>query len=121
MRIDGSILSLSLLTGAHLRLCDASGVTIRNTKGVLWVTQTGDLADHFIEPGCAFILERKGITIVSAMTDAHFSFEKTSACDFWINTEISRFFVLAGYLLRLVRQLGVFLERIESELRRRRV
>ena len=96
MRIAGSILSLSLLTGAHLRLGDAYGVTIRSIKGVLWVTQTGDLADHIVEPGCAFMLERTGITIVSAMTDAHFSFEKTSACDFIINTEISRSFRPSG-------------------------
>lgn len=78
MKIDAAMLSLRLPENAHLRLQDAQGASVRVHRGVLWITQAGDGVDHLIEPGCSFTLDRKGATIISAITDAELQIENSS-------------------------------------------
>ena len=40
--------------------------------GVLWVTQTGDLADYILLPGDTVTITRRGKVLVEAMRDAAF-------------------------------------------------
>jgi hypothetical protein len=57
---------LSLGSGDLLNLDDARGTTIRVRRGQVWVTQDGDLADHVLDAGAAWAVERNGRTIVQA-------------------------------------------------------
>jgi len=47
---------------------------------MLWITQDRDWIDHIIEPGNSCSIERRGLVIVSAMTDAEFCMEKHHRC-----------------------------------------
>ena len=76
MKIAVDPLSLRLQSNQCVRLHDARGVAVRVTAGVLWITQEGDVVDHILSVGESFPLERHGLTIVSAMSDAEFRIEK---------------------------------------------
>lgn len=62
--------SLSLVSGDSINLDDARGATLRVGRGRLWVTQHGDPADHVLEAGDAWTIERSGLTIARAQRDA---------------------------------------------------
>ncbi len=47
-------------------LDDARGTVIRVARGRVWLTQHGDLADHVLDAGDAWAIERNGRTIVQA-------------------------------------------------------
>ncbi len=49
---------------------DCRGIVIRCEEGILWITQTGDPDDHFLEPQQEFIISRKGTVMVEARRDA---------------------------------------------------
>ena len=57
---------LSLGSGDLVNLDDARGTTIRVRRGQVWVTQDGDLADHVLDAGTSWAIERNGRTIVQA-------------------------------------------------------
>ena len=57
---------LSLAAGELVNLDDARGTTLRVRRGQVWVTQDGDLADHVLDAGTAWAIERNGRTIVQA-------------------------------------------------------
>ena len=57
---------LSLGSGELVNLDDARGATIRVRRGQVWITQDGDLADHVLDAGAAWAVERDGRTIVQA-------------------------------------------------------
>jgi hypothetical protein len=40
------------------------------TRGVIWVTQKGDLEDHLIRKGEKYTVQRKGDVVVQALSDA---------------------------------------------------
>lgn len=63
-------LKLHLQKDACVRLTDAAGTTLGACSGTLWITQTGDAADYVLEPGCAMVLERNGVSLVCSMTEA---------------------------------------------------
>ena len=46
----------------------AKGDMIICTRGILWVTQEGDLDDHLLRSGDQFIANRHGVVLVEAMT-----------------------------------------------------
>lgn len=76
MRLAADFLTLRLQPGsACLRLYDAKAVALRVTTGVLWVTQQGDMNDHIVHARQCFVIERRGLTIVSAMEEAEFRLE----------------------------------------------
>jgi Protein of unknown function (DUF2917) len=46
------------------------GTVILCHRGVLWVTQSGNLEDYVLEPGKEFISEQHGDVLIQAMRDA---------------------------------------------------
>src|SRR3954465_12182163 len=42
------------------------GLSVRCVSGAVWITQDGDRDDRIIKPGQTFVLDRKGLTLVSA-------------------------------------------------------
>ena len=57
---------LSLSPGELVRLEDARGTTIRVGRGQVWLTQYGDLADHVVDAGHSWAVERDGLTVLQA-------------------------------------------------------
>jgi hypothetical protein len=53
-------------------LTDMRGVTLRVTRGTLWVTQEHDTQDIVLRPGDNWAIERNGTTLVQAQQDATF-------------------------------------------------
>lgn len=51
-------------------LSDFRGMTLRVTRGTLWVTQQDDTRDHVLRPGDCWMADRDGLTIVEAQEDA---------------------------------------------------
>jgi hypothetical protein len=57
---------ISLKANELLNLDDARGSTIRVARGQVWMTQYGDLADHVLEAGDSWAIERNGRTVLQA-------------------------------------------------------
>ncbi len=57
---------ISLQANELLNLDDARGSTVRVTRGQVWITQFGDLADHVLDAGDSWAIERNGRTILQA-------------------------------------------------------
>ena len=55
---------------ATLTLADRAGDRIDCLHGRLWITQDGDPRDIVLDAGASFELDRPGLAIVSALTDA---------------------------------------------------
>ncbi len=53
-------------------LSDLRGVTLRVTRGTLWITQQDDTQDIVLRPGDNWTIERQGLTLVEAQQDATF-------------------------------------------------
>lgn len=61
---------VALAPGDSINLDDARGTTVRVGRGQLWITQYGDPADHVLETGEAWAVDRNGRTIVQAQRDS---------------------------------------------------
>lgn len=59
-----------LAKGEILRIDDAKGHSVVIVKGMLWITQEGDLRDVFLTDGDSFVFDRPGTALVQAITDA---------------------------------------------------
>jgi len=57
----------------HLRLRNRAGWTVRALCGTAWITQDGDLRDIVLEAGDAFVLDRNGNALVSALDETRVS------------------------------------------------
>jgi len=51
-------------------LTDLRGVTLRVTRGSLWITQQDDTQDIVLRAGDNWTIERNGLTLVEAQQDA---------------------------------------------------
>lgn len=58
------------------RLTSSQGKQLEVAKGVLWVTQEGDPQDYLLKAGERLTLERDGLTLVQALTDADYCFSQ---------------------------------------------
>ncbi|MFO1412376.1 MAG: DUF2917 domain-containing protein [Burkholderiales bacterium] len=67
---QGTIVDLAAREAVPLR--DVRGVTLRVTRGTLWVTQERDRQDIVLRPGDNWAVERSGLTLVQAQQDATF-------------------------------------------------
>lgn len=85
MNIKASTALLALAHGQTVALPDARGAVIRVLAGDLWITQDGDLDDHFARAGEWFRVGRDGMTVVQALHDARFVVEAAhaSALETW--------------------------------------
>jgi len=50
-----------------LRIADAAGFEVKCLRGNLWITQHGDLEDRIIGRGESFVLDRPGLSLVTAL------------------------------------------------------
>jgi hypothetical protein len=50
-----------------LEVQDGSGITVRVTRGNVWITQRGDPRDVVLGAGQSFKLDRNGLALVAAL------------------------------------------------------
>ena len=50
----------------QMSLSDAAGVEVTGLTGRVWLTMEGDLRDVILSPGNAHMIERDGLTLISA-------------------------------------------------------
>ena len=56
--------------GSMVRLeRDTRGITIGCTEGILWITQKDDFTDYLLHSGERLVVDRKGLVIITALTD----------------------------------------------------
>ncbi|HML07933.1 MAG TPA: DUF2917 domain-containing protein [Xanthobacteraceae bacterium] len=58
------------LRAGHLLLIeDGAGLEIKCLQGNLWVTQEGDQQDRIVSSGESFVLDRPGLSVVTALLE----------------------------------------------------
>ncbi|HET8563795.1 MAG TPA: DUF2917 domain-containing protein [Candidatus Binatia bacterium] len=68
---------VSLPKGSLLRVEGIDkGAVVRCFSGALWVTQEGDVEDHFLDPGEKCVVNSKGLVIVQVLEDARIGIEQ---------------------------------------------
>ncbi len=55
---------------ASLRFHDAEGLEIRVSRGIVWITQDGDIRDIVVKAGQSFRLDRGGKAFLEVLQDA---------------------------------------------------
>lgn len=63
----GNILKLIPQQYAYIR--NGCGWNVHARRGVLWLTQDGDIRDVVLQAGESFVLDRKGPALLSALDD----------------------------------------------------
>jgi hypothetical protein len=61
---------IDLAARESVPLPDMRGVTLRVTRGTVWVTQENDTQDIVLRAGDNWVVERNGLTLVEAQQDA---------------------------------------------------
>lgn len=61
---------VSVPRGSCFRIEDPHGLVVVCDCGLLWLTQVGDMIDHFLIPGQACILRPAGTVVVEALRDS---------------------------------------------------
>jgi hypothetical protein len=56
-----------LKAGESLRVAEGTGLEVKCVRGHLWITQHGDLEDRIIDSGQSFVLNRPGLSLVTAL------------------------------------------------------
>jgi Protein of unknown function (DUF2917) len=56
-----------LKAGESLRVAEGTGLEVKCVLGYLWITQHGDLEDRVIGKGQSFVLNRSGLSLVTAL------------------------------------------------------
>ena len=67
MQIELTQTHIALEARHAMSLMDAVGVQVECRTGQLWLTMDGDSRDIFLAPGDAHSIERKGLTLISAI------------------------------------------------------
>jgi hypothetical protein len=58
-----------LKAARSFRIADGTGLEVKCLRGNLWITQHGDLEDRIIGRGESFVLDRPGLSLVTALGD----------------------------------------------------
>jgi Protein of unknown function (DUF2917) len=56
-----------LKVGESLRIADGAEFEVKCLRGNLWITQYGDLEDRIIGRGESFVLDRPGLSLITAL------------------------------------------------------
>jgi hypothetical protein len=56
-----------LKAGESLRIADGARLEVKCVRGYLWITQHGDLEDRVVGSGESFVLDRPGLSLVTAL------------------------------------------------------
>jgi hypothetical protein len=59
---------IHLKEGELLPVEDGAGLEVTCLWGVLWITQEGDREDRIIDSGGSFVLDRPGLSVVTAVS-----------------------------------------------------
>jgi hypothetical protein len=59
---------IHLKEGELLPVEDGAGLEVKCLWGVLWITQEGDREDRIIDSGGSFVLDRPGLSVVTAVS-----------------------------------------------------
>ncbi len=62
--------NVQLARHGHVEVIDGRGASVRCVLGSLWLTQDGDPRDILLKPGDSFTLDRDGLAIIYATSDA---------------------------------------------------
>ena len=65
-----------LKAGETLPIAEGAGLEVRCIRGHLWITQHGDLEDRVIGSGESFVLDRQGLSLVTALREPGVVFVK---------------------------------------------
>jgi DUF2917 family protein len=65
-----------LKTGETLPIAEGAGFRVRCIRGHLWITQHGDLEDRVIGNGQSLVLNRPGLSLVTALGEPAVVFVK---------------------------------------------
>ena len=58
-----------LVKGEMLRVDNAFGQSVAVVRGMVWITQEGDVRDTFLSDGESFVFNRSGTALTQAITD----------------------------------------------------
>jgi hypothetical protein len=72
MHTDLNLAATTLPRHALHRLEGARGQLVSCLAGTLWITQQGDRRDLILEAGDDALIERDGLTLITALADARF-------------------------------------------------
>jgi len=72
MNTDLKLPAISLHHGEAHRIDAGKGLRVQCLTGTLWLTQDNDPRDIVLEAGDGATIERDGMSIVSALSDAQF-------------------------------------------------
>ena len=72
MNNDLTLPSIALHHGEAHRIDDGRGLRVQCLTGTVWLTQDGDRRDIVLEAGDGASIERDGLSIVTALSDARF-------------------------------------------------
>jgi hypothetical protein len=70
MTVRGDAMLVRLSAKKLLDLRDAHGFSVGSVHGTVWLTQSNDVRDIILEPGESFELDRPGLALVTALTNA---------------------------------------------------
>jgi hypothetical protein len=68
-----------LAGGQLLRVADGTGHGVAVFEGLVWITQSGDERDVFLQPGETFHFDRDGIALVEALRRRGYDGERLEA------------------------------------------
>jgi hypothetical protein len=57
----------------HRAIKAQPGTTVVCEQGILWLTQSEDAQDYFLQPGEQMVIEKKGNVLIEAMSAARIS------------------------------------------------
>ena len=72
MNTDLHLSSTFLARHALQRVVDAKGTLVQCLGGTLWLTQEGDPRDIVLQAGEEALIDRDGVSLLFAMSDARF-------------------------------------------------
>lgn len=72
MNSDLNLCATTLKRGQLQRIEDGQGRLVQCLSGTLWLTQHDDQRDIVLEAGDEALIERDGLSILSALSDARF-------------------------------------------------
>jgi alkanesulfonate monooxygenase SsuD/methylene tetrahydromethanopterin reductase-like flavin-dependent oxidoreductase (luciferase family) len=75
MKIDLGSGELCLRHGQPLRLARAAGVRVDCLAGQIWITVTGEPADHFLQPGQSYRISDQGLALIESIGEGRVRLE----------------------------------------------
>ena len=73
MNTDLKLPAITLRHGEAHRIESGKGLLVQCLTGTVWLTQDKDPRDIVLEPGEEATIERDGLSLVSALSDARFA------------------------------------------------